>query len=109
MQLLPFCVRVAAGLCDCLSDFILSEHSLPCKLGHQDGARGERTMLLPTKPLIFLASTAAKAWEPLSVAVASSTASTASTGTPYLFPTALIVCHAGLEPRTKPQSGLLLN
>ena len=66
-------------------------------------------MLLPTKPLIFLASTAAKAWEPLSVAVASSTASTASTGTPYLFPTALIVCHAGLEPRAKPQSGLLLN
>ena len=65
-------------------------------------------MLLPTKPLVFLASTAAKAWEPLSVAVASSTASTAGTGTPYLFPTALIVCHVELELRTRPQSGLLL-
>ena len=48
-------------------------------------------MLLPTKPLIFLASTAAKAWEPLSVTVASNPA---SPDTPYLFPTALIVCEA---------------
>lgn len=46
-------------------------------------------MLSTTRPAIFLASTAAKAWEPLSVAVASSNAQV----TPYLFPASLVVCE----------------
>ena len=45
-------------------------------------------MLAPTKPMLFLASTAAKAWEPLSVSVASKNAA------PYLFPAALVGSEA---------------
>ena len=48
-------------------------------------------MVVLAKPLIFLASTAAKAWEPLSVSAASELH---GAGASYLFPTALVACEA---------------